>query len=199
MANKRYQLGDKFSLNFDYDGMLLYAMNTTLDTSVNDLEKLLDSFEDVNYHREAAPLYDLIEHIKYQNEYGANEVTRENINESLLAFRKEVQDTMKIFEKWLMKEKKSSITKVIGVFGGRFQPFGPHHKKVYDWLKRQFDDENTIENNAPNLLDDYNEMIRLFNKEQAEEKEKLTIDDIRELVKSIPNDAKLGEYIRKRI
>lgn len=158
MANKRYQLGDKFSLNFDYDGMLLYAMNTTLDTSVNDLEKLLDSFEDVNYHREAAPLYDLIEHIKYQNEYGANEVTRENIKESLLAFRKEVQDTMKQFEK-----------------------------------------ENTIENNAPNLLDDYNEMIRLFNKEQAEEKEKLTIDDIRELVKSIPNDAKLGEYIRKRI
>ena len=137
MANKRYQLGDKFSLNFDYDGMLLYAMNTTLDTSVNDLEKLLDSFEDVNYHREAAPLYDLIEHIKYQNEYGANEVTRENIKESLLAFRKEVQDTMKQFEK-----------------------------------------ENTIENNAPNLLDDYNEMIRLFNKEQAEEKEKLTIDDI---------------------
>ena len=158
MANKRYQLGDKFSLNFDYDGMLLYAMNTTLDTSVNDLEKLLDSFEDVNYHRESAPLYDLIEHIKYQNEYGANEVTRENIKESLLAFRKEVQDTMKQFEK-----------------------------------------ENTIENNAPNLLDDYNEMIRLFNKEQAEEKEKLTIDDIRELVKSIPNDAKLGEYIRKRI
>ena len=33
----------------------------------------------------------------------------------------------------------------------------------------------------------------------TEEKEKLTIDDIRELVKSIPNDAKLGEYIRKRI
>ena len=158
MANKRYQLGDKFSLNFDYDGMLLYAMNTTLDTSVNDLEKLLDSFEDVNYHREAAPLYDLIEHIKYQNEYGSNEETKEDLKKSLLAFRKEVKDTMKQFEK-----------------------------------------ENTIENNAPNLLDDYNEMIRLFNKEQAEEKEKLTINDIKELVKSIPNDAKLGEYIRKRI
>ena len=162
MANKRYQLGDKFSLNFDYDGMLLYATNTTLDTSVNDLEKLLDSFEDVNYHREAAPLYDLIEHIKYQNEYGANEVTKENIKGSLLAFRKEVKDTMKSWSSQIAKE-------------------------------------NTIENNAPNLLDDYNEMIRLFNKEQAEEKEKLTIDDIKELVKSIPNDAKLGEYIRKRI
>ena len=157
MANKRYQLGDKFSLNFDYDGMLLYAMNITLDTSVNDLEKLLDSFEDVNYHREAAPLYDMIEHIKYQNEYGSNEVTRENIKGSLLAFRKEVKDTMKQFEK-----------------------------------------ENTVENNAPNILDDYNEMVKWFNKEQ-EKYEKLTINDIKELVKSIPNDAKLGEYIRKRI
>ena len=161
MANKRYQLGDKFSLNFDYDGMLLYAMNTTLDTSVNDPEKLLDSFEDVNYHREAAPLYDLIEHIKYQNEYGANEVTKENIKESLLAFRKEVQDTMKSWSSQIAKE-------------------------------------NTIENSAPNILDDYNEMVKSFNKEQ-EEYGKLTINDIKELVNIIPNDAKLGEYIRKRI
>jgi len=161
MANKRYQLGDKFSLNFDYDGMLLYAMNTTLDTSVNDLEKLLDSFEDVNYHREAAPLYDMIEHIKYQNEYGANEVTKENIKGSLLAFRKEVKDTMKSWSSQIAKE-------------------------------------NTIENSAPNILDDYNEMVKSFNKEQ-EEYGKLTINDIKELVKSIPNDAKLGEYIRKRI
>ena len=161
MANKRYQLGDKFSLNFDYDGMLLYAMNTTLDTSVNDLEKLLDSFEDVNYHREAAPLYDLIEHIKYQNEYGSNEVTRENINESLRAFRKEVKDTMKSWSSQIAKE-------------------------------------NTIENSAPNILDDYNEMVKSFNKEQ-EEYGKLTINDIKELVNIIPNDAKLGEYIRKRI
>ena len=158
MANKRYKLGDKLSLNFDYDGMLLYAMNTTLDTSVNDLEKLLDSFEDVNYHREAAPLYDMIEMVKFQNEYGKSEHTIDCTKKALLTFRKEVQNTMKQIAK-----------------------------------------ENTIENNAPNLLDDYNEMIRLFNKEQAEEKEKLTIDDIKQLVKSIPNDAKLGEYIRKRI
>ena len=158
MANKRYQLGNKWSVDFDYDGMLLYAMNITLDTSVNDLEKLLDSFEDVNYHREADPLYELIEHKKYQNEYGANEVTKENIKKSLLAFRKEVQDTMKQIEK-----------------------------------------KNTIENNAPNILDDYNKMVKLFNEEQSKEKEKLTLNDIRELAKSIPNDAKLGEYIRKRI
>jgi len=32
------------------------------------------------------------------------------------------------------------IKKVIGVYPGRFQPFGPHHKKVYEWMKKQFDD-----------------------------------------------------------
>ena len=92
-----YKLGDTFGLNFDYVGMLdwgLQITNQTIKFHVNDLEKLLTSFEDVNYHREAAPLYDMIEHIKYQNEYGANEVTKENLNESLRAFKKECKDTL---------------------------------------------------------------------------------------------------------
>ena len=37
-------------------------------------------------------------------------------------------------------EANSKIKKVIGIYGGRFQPFGPHHKKVYEWLDNQFDD-----------------------------------------------------------
>lgn len=90
-----YKLGDTFSLGFDYEGMLDYGLQITNNTSVFNLEKLLDSFEDVNYHREANPLYDLIEHIKYQNEYGENEVTRENIDGSLRAFKKECGDTLK--------------------------------------------------------------------------------------------------------
>tara|TARA_R110002020_G_scaffold325082_1_gene540718 strand:+ start:183 stop:566 length:384 start_codon:yes stop_codon:yes gene_type:complete len=92
---RSYMLGDTFSLNFDYEGMLGYGLQIDTNTSVNDLNKLLDSFEDVNYHREASPLYDLVEHIKYQNEYGENEVTRENINESLRAFNRECEDTLK--------------------------------------------------------------------------------------------------------
>lgn len=90
----KYKLGDKFSLDFDYDGMLDMGLEVKEDTPVNLLERLLDSFEDVNYHREANPLYDLIEHIKYQNEYGENEVTRENIDGSLRAFKKEIKDTI---------------------------------------------------------------------------------------------------------
>jgi hypothetical protein len=32
------------------------------------------------------------------------------------------------------------IKRVIGVYGGRFQPFGPHHLKTYKWLKSKVDD-----------------------------------------------------------
>ena len=32
------------------------------------------------------------------------------------------------------------IKKVIGVYGGRFQPFGPHHLKTYQWLKTKVDE-----------------------------------------------------------
>jgi len=32
------------------------------------------------------------------------------------------------------------IKKTIAIYPGRFQPFGPHHKAVFDRLKRQFDD-----------------------------------------------------------
>jgi hypothetical protein len=94
---KRYTLGDHYSLDFDYEGMLDYALQIEIsegENIVGVLEKLLDSFEDVNYHREANPLYDLIEHIKYQNEYGENEVTRENIDGSLRAFKKEIRETI---------------------------------------------------------------------------------------------------------
>ena len=94
---RSYKLGDTFSLGVDYEGMLDYALQIEIsegENGVGVLEKLLDSFEDVNYHREAAPLYDLIEHIKYQNEYGSNEVTRENIDGSLRAFKKECKDTI---------------------------------------------------------------------------------------------------------
>ena len=32
------------------------------------------------------------------------------------------------------------IKRVVGIYGGRFQPFGPHHLKTYKWLKSKVDD-----------------------------------------------------------
>jgi hypothetical protein len=48
-------------------------------------------------------------------------------------------------------ETNSDIKKVVGIFGGRFQPFGPHHKKVYEWLKSQFDDAYITTSNIKKL------------------------------------------------
>ena len=37
-------------------------------------------------------------------------------------------------------EANSNIKRVVGIYGGRFQPFGPHHYKTYKWLEKQVDD-----------------------------------------------------------
>ena len=34
----------------------------------------------------------------------------------------------------------TQIKKVIGIYGGRFQPFGPHHLKTYQWLESKVDE-----------------------------------------------------------
>ena len=37
-------------------------------------------------------------------------------------------------------ENNPNIKKVVGVYGGRFQPFGPHHLKTYKWLQSKVDE-----------------------------------------------------------
>jgi len=34
----------------------------------------------------------------------------------------------------------TNIKKIVGIYGGRFQPFGPHHYKTYKWLQKHCDD-----------------------------------------------------------
>jgi len=50
------------------------------------------------------------------------------------------QDPSKFWKSDNIFEGTSKIKKVVGVYGGRFQPFGPHHKKTYEWLKKRVDD-----------------------------------------------------------
>ena len=40
----------------------------------------------------------------------------------------------------LILESGSPVKKIVGIYGGRFQPFGPHHLKTYKWLKGQVDE-----------------------------------------------------------
>ena len=45
-----------------------------------------------------------------------------------------------IIKPFLTEMPAPKITKIIGVYGGRFQPFGPHHLKTYKWLSKRVDD-----------------------------------------------------------
>ena len=50
-------------------------------------------------------------------------------------------------KKLKMNEGTSKIKKVIAIYPGRFQPFGPHHKKVYLALKKKFGDVYIVTSN----------------------------------------------------
>lgn len=96
---KPYMLGDTWSVNFDYQGMLEMGLEVKEDTPVNLLERLLESFEDVNYHREAKYLHLLIEAKQnkiddypielLQKEWG------EVIEHYIKKFKKECKETLK--------------------------------------------------------------------------------------------------------
>ena len=71
---------------------------------------------------------------------------------------------MQIFEEWLNEGK---MKKVIGIYGGRYQPFGPHHKKTFKWLKKQVDDAYITTSNIkkpPKHPMNYKEKLRHITK-----------------------------------
>ena len=51
-----YELGQGWSDDFDYVGMLKVGSQATYEMGLENLQKLYDSFEDVNYHRESQDL-----------------------------------------------------------------------------------------------------------------------------------------------
>ena len=64
-------------------------------------------------------------------------------------------------------EANSKIKKVVGIYGGRFQPFGPHHYKTYKWLSKQFDDTYITTSNIkkpPKHPMNYKEKVRHMSK-----------------------------------
>ena len=68
-----YKLGDKWSPNFDYEGMYQAGANVSDDETLENLRKLHSSFEDVNHHPESAPLWDAIVAKRNGNEGTARE------------------------------------------------------------------------------------------------------------------------------
>jgi len=86
-----YKPGDMFNTDFDYEGMLKAGLKIRLNTPVETMQAIFDSFEDVNYHREG-------EHLSYvidAKEEGAREEALTHLKE----FRKAIKQTLgEIFE-----------------------------------------------------------------------------------------------------
>ena len=91
-----YKLGDTWSRTFDYDGMLTKGMEAGVDWSIEDLQMLYTSFEDVNYHSENKHLGYAIEEMEEPGEdvnqaMGDIEDYLEDFNNACLATLKDMK------------------------------------------------------------------------------------------------------------
>ena len=88
--NEAYKLGDKWSNDFDYTGMLEMGAKAKMSMGAKKLQSLFDSFEDVNYHSEASPLSFAIDEIKDGNKAEAKRLMKEfndNCKKTLNSFK----------------------------------------------------------------------------------------------------------------
>jgi hypothetical protein len=67
-----YKIGSGWTNDFDYDGMLNAGLALNAETDIETLKKVVEDFTDVNYHREASHLYDVIEAIEGGDVFEAN-------------------------------------------------------------------------------------------------------------------------------
>ena len=67
----KYELGDKYREDFDYDGMFSMGTKARVDWGVTKLEKLATSYRDVNYHDSLRVLVKAIDELKNGNKENA--------------------------------------------------------------------------------------------------------------------------------
>jgi hypothetical protein len=82
---KKFRVGQMWSEDFDYEGMMKCGLKTKPTDSLKKLEKLYDSLEDVNYHTCNTSLWDAINILRA----GGTDITKE-IELFHLACQKEI-------------------------------------------------------------------------------------------------------------
>ena len=110
-----YRLGDKYSDDFDYYGMLQMGARAKLSMGAKKLLKLFRSFEDVNYHTESAPLWDALEALKSGDEDKAAKLLKE--------FNKRCQASLRthfVEEELLTERRQMLLPKALRSPGGRY-------------------------------------------------------------------------------
>lgn len=75
--NEGYKLGQGWSKDFDYIGMLEMGAKANMSMGEKKLQSLFNSFEDVNYHSEASPLSYAIDELKDGNKAEAKKLLKD--------------------------------------------------------------------------------------------------------------------------
>ena len=98
-GTKSYEVGDKWSEDFDYIGLLKFGADATYELGLETLQSLFESFQDVNYHREGADLGNAIDWMEDPGQ-DANQA-QERIEDFLKRFRKKCAATLDVMGvKW---------------------------------------------------------------------------------------------------
>ena len=124
------------------------------------LDLLRTSYQAIKYFKVGSPAYrKLVKFLDKQSDKTLKQLSKAKINIlSKLA-------TSKLKNENVNEQKE--IKKIVGVYGGRFQPFGPHHKKTYEWLKKQVDEAYITTSNIkkpPRHPMDFREKVRHMSK-----------------------------------
>ena len=98
---KNFKPGDMFSTDFDYEGMLEFGLKVRLNTPIETLKALFNSFEDVNYHSEGSHLSYAINSIEERDKVEALDHLRnfkKAIKNTLVSFNEGADPTREIAE-----------------------------------------------------------------------------------------------------
>ena len=94
---KPYEPGDHWTEEFDYAGMLKAALKIRINTPLSMMQKIYDSFEDVNYHRENVHLNAAMDALKNGNKQEASEYLKDHKKEIALTVRQMSESTDRNF------------------------------------------------------------------------------------------------------
>lgn len=144
---KRYQIGDMWSPNFDYKGMLKAGAALSPDADAKVMQAVSDSFEDVNYHRENSHLQDAIK----AKEAGDMDAVKSH----LAMFRQELAKTIsqiketQIFEREKVEEGEAAYEYEKGKEAGEKEEESLNEYEVIyvvkDGICYRKDDENNLD------------------------------------------------------
>ena len=154
---KKFKAGDMWSKTFDYGGMLAAGLKVNVNTPIGELNKLFDSFTDVNYHREAKDLLDAIDKI----ESGDKKAASKHID----MFHKACKETLKTNEA-------SNVMKDLEKIGGQIDYLSDADDKTKKiWKKAGVNPEDDNQIILYSYVNSWPETKKLLDKSKVKYKE----------------------------